>query len=84
MTNPDERTEAIILGRFIGHYNGWNGEELNICLCNFTPLDGLGLPGGDVWFDFMIGKATAYNEDGTISLDVDFVPIIANLPRVTG
>lgn len=80
----DKAVNYRVLGRNIGTATGWDMcDDFEICLYNFTPVDGLRafLPTGDIWINFQHGTIMRYeSENGTLIHSEDLIPILAMVP----
>ena len=81
--NKGPASDAIILGRCIGTYRGWEEVEDQVfILCDLQPI--LKLPkslAGDVTFDLHNGWIIKYDDRGKEENKWD-ISIIINLPRI--
>jgi len=75
-------SDLIILGRNVGIFGTFNDcVYMASSFLDFKPHDGVALLSGDVEFNFDTGMMTAFDESGEPTFTIDFIPIIAALPK---
>lgn len=83
MPEVDERHPLKILGRTIGTYSGWDGEDLCVIYYAFKPVDVLAaeLPEGDINVEYENGYFSFYDADGQLYKRFDMIAILSMIQR---
>lgn len=83
----DERKRLIIMGRVIGTYIGWDGDDESMVFYQFEPAENVTelhnvAPGiDDIAVHFTMGFFVWYDENGIPIVQRDVISIIAGLPQ---
>ena len=75
----NERKPLIVMGRRIGTYTGWDGDDEECVYYGFRYHSGVNLPTSDLSVNYKLGQFRVYDEQGTLTFQCDAIPILARL-----
>ena len=77
----EQRSTFVFLGRQIGTYAGWDGDESCFVLYEFQPIKGLQtIPTGDLEVDWAKGLFAHYTDNGELTWSSDIITLMRDLP----
>jgi len=75
-------TDFVVCGRIVGHFYAWDQIDADvIVIIGLQPVQELGLPPGDTFFDFYHGTITQRVIGSRDNRVLDLVDALSKLPR---
>ena len=74
-----ERGVCRVMGKTLGTYDGWDGDDLTIVFYDFRPTEGVPLASGDLTLSYEKGIFEYYNDDGEVTSTVDALSVLTSI-----